>query len=94
MHKGVIEEHRHGKELSISNWTTITSKAVRLADAVTAETPTPLESVEVSQFGEEKGKAAVVKVQGLLRARQGKLETRRKLANQINSQLEIGRAHV
>ena len=82
--RSVIEEHRHGKELSIKNWGLICARASRLADQVTADAPTPLENVDI----EIDNKQAVIKMQGLARARQGKLETRRKLANQINSSLE------
>lgn len=83
--KSVIEEHKHGKELSIQDWSGIAAKASRLVDQRINEAPPPLEDPQLSF---PNGTSAALKMQSLCRARQGKLETRRRVANQINSSLE------
>lgn len=82
----VIEEHKQRKELAISDWTAIAATASRLADQQHVEAPEPLEPPNVG--GCANTSAAALKMQSLARQRQGKLETRRRLANQINSSLE------
>ena len=84
--KSVIEEHVASKEIKISNWDAIAAGASKLTDVQQQEAP-PVLAVDVPA---EKG-GAVIKMQGLSRKRHAGLETKKKIASQINTSMEYAK---
>ncbi|KAH8076423.1 manganese ion binding protein [Aureococcus anophagefferens] len=82
--KAVIEEHMSSKELRIMDWNAIAETASKLTDVQHVEAP-PVLAVEVDNS------KAVVKMQGLSRKHQAGLETKKKIATQINTSMEYAK---